>query len=163
VTAFEVMPRKRLRSADREGEDDAVAAGSNGKDDAVVAGRDISGANSEGASEGASDAEDSGSCGAEASRSTHSSACARSDAAVIRGCCMYLPLSSPSASAELMQVSSLASRHADFLCAFSGWMPLTDPACLGRPLRERRKRMLAPRRRCVSVNYFYHLRISTIQ
>jgi hypothetical protein len=78
-------------------------------------GRDVSGADSEGASEGASDAEVSGGRGAEASRSTHSSACNRSGAAVIHGCCMYLPLSSPSASAELMQVSSLASPHAHFV------------------------------------------------
>ena len=129
------MPRKRLRCADSDGssgEDDAVAAGSNGKDDAAAAGRDFSGADSEGASEGASDAEESGSCGAEASRSTHSSACARSDAAVIRGCCMYLPLSSPSASAELMQVSSIASRHADFCVpSLDGCPSLTRPAWAG--------------------------------
>lgn len=120
------MLRKRLRRADGDGssgEDEAVAAGSNGEDDAVAAGRDVSGADSDGASEGASDAEE------KASRATHSSACARSDTAVIRGCCMYLPLSSPIASAELMQVSSLASPRAHFcIPSLDGCPSLTWPA-----------------------------------
>ena len=99
------------------------------------------------------------SCGAEASRSTQSSACAPSEAAVSMrvlyvSAAFKSELPPRSCRSRRTVTSHLSTRS--FLCASSGWPPLTDLAYLGRPLRERCKRMLASRRACVSVNYFHH-------